>query len=313
MRRLRLIGLLLLVPMLVAGTWLGFITYSRFRPQPPSRVYEVRYSWDDGVKWIDIINAKTGKRERNPLWRELATRDAKKVLPDLVKRSGLRRAKGRFLIDFWDFDQPFLGRCRGDQEVFTDPDVTPLMVALRDGDDVKARRLVAAGTEVNAADQSGWTALMGGARSADPTTARMLLAAGANVNARDNDGDTPLFVAVFNRNVATASELINHGGDVNAISKYGGTPLGQAAESCQLALVKLLLERGAEVNRLAFKGNTPLMWASRSNCAGAVQLLIAAGADVNAKTAEGESALGFAESSEYQSVMRLLKHAGAKK
>ena len=30
-----------------------------------SRFYEVRYSWEDGLKSIDIINAKTGTREGN--------------------------------------------------------------------------------------------------------------------------------------------------------------------------------------------------------------------------------------------------------
>src|SRR5579859_4595268 len=302
MTRFRFVALLLLVPMLGAGTYAGFIIYSRFRPQPPSRIYEVRYSWDDGLKSIDIINAKTGTREGNFLWRGLAIRDAKRVLPGLVQRSGLRRAKGRFLVDFWDFEEPFLGLCPGDLEAFSDPDGTPLMTALRDGDEAKARRLVAGGADVSAADQSGWTALMGAAFYANPEVTRMLLAAGANVNARNHDGETPLLFASVKGNVATASELIDHGADVNAIGKYGETPLGEAARSCHPAAVKLLLGRGAEVNQAALEDNTPLMWAALANCADAAGLLIAAGADLNARTDKGESALGLAEWSQHKSV-----------
>lgn len=118
-----LVGLLLLAATLVAGTIAGLALYSRLRPEPPSRVYEVRYNWDQGAKSINIINPKTGQEEGNLFWRQLAIRDAKRVLPGLVKTSGLRRAKGRFLIDFWDFDHPFLGLCPGDLAAYKNPDV----------------------------------------------------------------------------------------------------------------------------------------------------------------------------------------------
>jgi len=294
----------------------GIHSLRPFRSEPPTRVYEVRYSWDEGVKSIDIINPKTGRRVWNPLWRELAMRDAKRVLPELVKRSGLRRAKGRFLIDFWDFEQPYLGLCPGDSADLTDPDVTPLMIALQKNDYATARRLVAEGADANAADQSGWTALMGAALSPDPTTTRLLLGAGAHVNASDKDSVTPLYIAVFNRNIATASELINHGSDVNAIHKgntFSEGPLGVAARLSQPAVVKLLLEKGAEVNRADPLGNTPLMLVARSNCPKAVEFLIAAGAEVNAKNPYDETALGVAEQSEYESVVRILKRRGAKR
>ena len=66
--------------------------------------------------------------------------------------------------------------------------VTPLMVIHPDDECEMARRLIAAGADVNAAD--GRTPLLDAVTGTRPALVKLLLAAGADVNARDRYGRT---------------------------------------------------------------------------------------------------------------------------
>jgi hypothetical protein len=69
---------------------------------------------------------------------------------------------------------------------------TPLMGASRRGHAGIVKALLAAGADVNAADNSGWTALICACCLGRLESARLLVAAKAPVNARDIYGYTPL-------------------------------------------------------------------------------------------------------------------------
>jgi ankyrin repeat protein len=60
-----------------------------------------------------------------------------------------------------------------------------------------ARRLVEAGTDVNATDSAGWNALHHAASNGDADMVRFLLERGADVTAKDVQGSTPLKMATL--------------------------------------------------------------------------------------------------------------------
>jgi ankyrin repeat protein len=136
-------------------------------------------------------------------------------------------------ITFWGYGPPYLPQITGttaDPDLVKDPDVTPLMTALYDGDLAKARELIGAGVNVNAADQHGHTALMAAAAGGDVATVQALLAAGADVDAKNKEGETALFSAAFLGRLRVAEVLVHHGAKVNVASQQGITPLMEAVQ-----------------------------------------------------------------------------------
>jgi ankyrin repeat protein len=129
-----------------------------------------------------------------------------------------------------------------------------IWTAAFDGNIEAVKQHIAAGSDVNAVDDEGWSVLdvaltskneelinfvktTGGKRNADKSifiasgvgdleAVKQHVAAGADVNAKDNNGWTPLHFASDRKNVAEF--LIKKGADVNAKDKYGDTPLDLA-------------------------------------------------------------------------------------
>ena len=125
---------------------------------------------------------------------------------------------------------------------------------------------------------------------------RACLAAGANVNARDEDGFTPLHKAAWlNPDPAVIVALVNAGADVNARDWAGPvtdtTPLHWAVVdshdvgdfSANPAIIRTLVAAGARVNARDSLGWTPLHWAAHDSNPAIVQALLGAGADASAR------------------------------
>lgn len=71
-----------------------------------------------------------------------------------------------------------------------------LMRASQEGNTAEVRAFLDAGTEVNATDDDGFTALMWASAAGTLEVIRLLIEEGANVNAQSNDGETVLVVAL---------------------------------------------------------------------------------------------------------------------
>jgi ankyrin repeat protein len=302
---------------LLAGLFAGVGLYSSMehahsRHSLKGRVYEVHYVWDNGVKSLRIVNRETGVEETDRKWRDLISTEAERYLPGLVAYAGLSRAVGRLLITAGGYES-FVAQVvatTDDPDLIKDPDMTSLMSAIYDGDTVKARKLIAAGANVNAADQHGMTALMFAGGTNDASLVQLLITAGADVNAKNEDGETALFRAAFLGKLASMRELVRRGASVNAISKLGVTPLMETAQH-SVSVVEFLVANGANVNTKDAHSETALMMAARAGRGDIVRALIRAGADVNAKANDGRTALDNAQWTKHDDVVKILKRAGA--
>ncbi|MDY7231256.1 ankyrin repeat domain-containing protein [Hyalangium rubrum] len=136
----------------------------------------------------------------------------------------------------------------------------PLVEATSRGDLEEVRRLLDAGTPVNASNTIlGTTALLMAAERGHLELVRLLLSHGADVNARSG-GWTPLPLALCRhapREVARL--LIAHGADVNAREPdLRRTPLMLAVSAGAPELVRALLDKGADVQARDADGKTAM-------------------------------------------------------
>ena len=158
---------------------------------------------------------------------------------------------------------------------------TPLMYAAENGSVDAIRAILAAGANVNSANDFGATTLMWGI--ADAEKVRALLAAGADVKAKSKMGRTPLHMAAANDgSSATVKLLLDRGANPTERDNQQSTPLLAATAANDLASIKLLLEHGADPNDSNVAGITPLINAAGNGNLKAIEMLLARGADVNA-------------------------------
>jgi len=208
------------------------------------------------------------------------------------------------------------------------PDIS-IHKAAYDGNIEAVKQHLAAGTDVNAKNNDGWTPLhfagdRGGhrkiteiilkeAKPADRPARwpplqsafwkshneiiELLISNGADVNAKANDDATPLNVVSMFKHPEIADLLRKHGGktgselrDWNAAKES----IHIAAKAGHIEAVKKHLADGADVNAKDDNGSTPLHTATWRSTIETMELLIDNGADVNMKRADGAIALHYA-------------------
>ena len=157
----------------------------------------------------------------------------------------------------------------------------PLADAVMRQDHDAVRALLAAGAAVDAPRGDGMTALHWAARHGDVETARRLLAAGADLEASTRLGrHTPLHVAGRAGHAPVIAALLAHRANAEALTSAGAAPLHFAAQSGNADAVETLLAHGADPDvREPRWGQTPLMFAAGAARTAAVAPLLRWGAD----------------------------------
>jgi ankyrin repeat protein len=180
-----------------------------------------------------------------------------------------------------------------------------LSLALRqaawEGNLDRVRALVAAGADVNAADEHGSGTLL----NFHPGVTAFLLSQGADPNRQTNENGASVLAGLcFVNRADCAKLLLEHGADVNhGRDESLETPLHHAlAGDGDLALVRLLIAFGANVNartrpgvassnfygETPTRGETPLHRAAAFATLEVVETLLGAGADRTLQDAGGQ-------------------------
>jgi len=122
-------------------------------------------------------------------------------------------------------------------------------------------------------DTDGNTALLRAVNSGDTFEVRRLVEAGADVNAANNSGVTPLMNAGGMGNKEAVELLIKKGANVNHRTPGNYTPLMQAALVGQMEIVKIFLDAGADPAVKDTGGRTAADYADEHKHNDIVQLL----------------------------------------
>ena len=162
--------------------------------------------------------------------------------------------------------------------------------------------LVAAGSDPNAADDDGWTALHFGARyTKTPAIIAALVEAGARLDAVTNDSRMPIHVAAgLNSSAEVVAALVAAGSDPNAADDDGWTALHFGARYTKTpAIIAALVEAGARLDAVTNDSRMPIHVAAGLNSsAEVVAALVAAGSDPNAVGGGGWRPLHYAAARE---------------
>ncbi|HTH37632.1 MAG TPA: ankyrin repeat domain-containing protein [Pyrinomonadaceae bacterium] len=169
---------------------------------------------------------------------------------------------------------------------------SPLNQAIENDDIDAFREAIAGGERVNfkEKDNGNITPLFVAVDNGNVEMARMLLDLGAKVNARDSQRQTPLMLLDDDSNAQMVELLLQFGAKIDLEDKEGNTALILAAENAEAEVVEALLKGGPDVNATNDEGQTALMNAAYVDDLETVRLLLNAGADVKAKNDDGETA-----------------------
>ena len=161
------------------------------------------------------------------------------------------------------------------------------------------KKHLAAGTDVNAPDNSGWTPLHHATFNSEKEIAALLLSNGANVNALEKGSDyTPLHLALQTEGSAEIVELlIANDADVNVTDDIGKSPLDHAYGEGEIT--DLLRKHGGKTGEelktaetaISEAPVTSIQVAAENGNLKALKKLLDDGADVNAKDSSGSTPL----------------------
>lgn len=134
-------------------------------------------------------------------------------------------------------------------------------------------------------------ALRDAARRNDAPSARRLIAAGADVNATDAHGESAYLLAASDNAPEVLDLALRHGADVNALDSWNGTALIRAAERGHALVVGRLLRAGISknhVNRIGYQAIHEVVWlgADDTGHLDTTRVLVAGGVELDRSSGE---------------------------
>ena len=192
------------------------------------------------------------------------------------------------------------------------PSARELIGAATRGDLGSVRRLLAAGANVDARNESGRTAVTAAADNEHAAVVRALVDAGADVDLQDRDRNNPLLLCGENGNVGVLREVLRGRPNLRATNRYGGTALIPASDRGHVEMVRALLRTEIPIDHVNRLGWTALLEAVVLGDGGRdhgkiVRLLVDAGADASIPDRDGVTALQHARTRSYDEIARIIE------
>ena len=187
------------------------------------------------------------------------------------------------------------------------PSDAEMIRAVDSANEVQVKRFLDQGANPNARDERGEPALIYALHNERFEAADVLARwPGTDIEAENKEGQTALMVAAYQGRLALCQALLARGAEV---SHSGWTALHFAASSGQLSVAQLLIEHSAYVDALSPNGTTPLMMAARHKDQPVSDYLLEQGADPTPKNGAGLSAADFARKAGDEALARSLDKA----
>jgi ankyrin len=179
------------------------------------------------------VNGYSG--ERTPLLGALRQPDADVEMVELLLRRGAdvkapSQKTGRLPIHF----------------ALSDPSILALVLQ--------------AGSPIDPVDKDGQTPLVRALRDGQDESASMLIENGADIDHSADGSETPLWIAISQGNKPVVNQLLEHGALVAGYrnAENGANYMHLAAYMGSISVIRLLLAHGGEIEAEAFGGITPL-------------------------------------------------------
>lgn len=187
--------------------------------------------------------------------------------------------------------------------------VTPLLLAVKNGDEDVVKRLIQAGADINAEDRYHNTPLLMAIRFGQQGIVALLLDSGPTESANRALHEMFVSPAAKDSLVAIQQKILASPLVVQKDAEGLQALLVKAIETSRIPVVKYLLKNGTSVDGVA--GQVPLLIAAQKGAIETVKLLVAHGANVNVANAEGKTALMFSVTSGQLPLVQYLLDSGA--
>ncbi|KAJ5176966.1 ankyrin repeat protein [Penicillium canariense] len=156
----------------------------------------------------------------------------------------------------------------------------------------------------------GWMPLHQAVRNGDQLMAKAMIHAGSDISAQDHSGRTALHLAVHGDAIGIVQLLLDHGANPSAADYNGRTPLHEGYGQ-SITILQMLIKAGADIDpRQMQRGLTPLYYEAILNRESSARILLEAGADPSIQTSTGETVLQHATFRNHANIVRLLLEWG---